>query len=99
MPKPASTSARGYGWQHQQERKRWAATVDSGNVTCARCGRSIEPGTAWDLDHAPNGAGYLGPSHARCNRKAGSRKAAALRTARARRRKQGAVDAVTTLRW
>ena len=34
----------------------------------------IVPGTDWDLDHADGeGNGYLGPSHARCNRAATQR--------------------------
>ena len=38
-------------------------------MNCARCGLPIVPGRDdWDLDHADNGNGYLGPRHAACNR-------------------------------
>lgn len=100
MPKPGSTTQRGYGAEHRRERERWVEAVASGFVCCARCGNPIYPGTAWDLGHDDyDRTSYAGPEHASCNRKAGSRKAALLRSARARRRTRGAVDAVTTLRW
>jgi hypothetical protein len=44
---PASTTARGYGHAHQQERKRWSRLVDSGIAVCCRCGGLIPPGTPW----------------------------------------------------
>jgi hypothetical protein len=63
-----STTERGYGAEHQKERQRWKAVVDAGRAVCARCHRPILPGQAWDLDHNWDRTGYLGPSHARCNR-------------------------------
>jgi hypothetical protein len=45
MPKP------GYGFHHQQLRKRWARVIDGGGVLCGRCGRLIDPATPWDLAH------------------------------------------------
>jgi hypothetical protein len=42
--------------------------VAAGKAVCARCHKPIRPGGAWDLDHRDDGPGYLGPSHARCNR-------------------------------
>jgi hypothetical protein len=66
-----STTARGYGWRHQQLRKRWAAVVRAGRASCARCNEPIEPWEKWDLDHDdtdPLQRRYLGPSHRRCNR-------------------------------
>jgi hypothetical protein len=45
-------------------------------VTCARCGRRIEPGQQWHLDHHDDRRlGYLGASHASCNARAGAHKA------------------------
>jgi hypothetical protein len=57
-----------YGQRHQQLRRKIAREVAAGAATCARCGLQIDPGKPLDLDHAGNGASYLGPSHARCNR-------------------------------
>ena len=63
-----SRQQRGYDAAHDAERQRWAPLVDAGQVSCARCGAPIPPGTAWDLDHTDDRTGYLGPSHAGCNR-------------------------------
>src|SRR5690348_3032271 len=77
MPRPGSTTARGYGPAHQAERERLRPTVDAGHAYCAepRClqaedgyGRWIEPGTPWDLAHNRATGDYHGPAHARCNR-------------------------------
>lgn len=73
MPKPGSTTARGYGSQHQAQRRRYAPLVAAGGAICARCQLVIKPDEPWDLDHAPNRQGYLGPSHRRCNRAEGAR--------------------------
>lgn len=76
----ASSTARGYGSQHKQLRKQWAAYVTGGTVTCARCGRLIEPGTPWDLGHSDDRTTWTGPEHASCNRAAGGRKGTAAPT-------------------
>lgn len=47
-----------------------------GNVGCARCGGLIAPGSRWDLDHAEERDGYLGPSHQSCNVAAANRRRA-----------------------
>jgi hypothetical protein len=71
MP-PQSTTARGYGTQHQTLRKTWAPLVEQGAVTCPRCARPITPGQAWDLGHHDTDrTRYTGPEHQRCNRAAG----------------------------
>lgn len=57
-----------YGSAHQKLRRFLARKVAMGSVACARCGRLIAPWEDWDLDHADGGNGYLGPSHAGCNR-------------------------------
>jgi hypothetical protein len=64
----ANTTARQYGAGHQAFRARIARLVNRGTEVCARCGFLIVPGEAWDLDHSDDRRGYLGPSHARCNR-------------------------------
>lgn len=63
-----NTTQRGYGLAHQRLRKQWASKVAAGGVVCARCGKYIHPGQAWDLDHTDDRQGYRGPSHAKCNR-------------------------------
>lgn len=77
---PGSTTARGYGWRHQQERARYAPLVAAGRAICPRCRKLILPGTPWDLDHIDHPDAhrlglYQGPSHASCNRSAAWRKA------------------------
>jgi hypothetical protein len=65
----APTADRGYGAAHRAERERWAPKVARGEVCCARCGRPIQAGEPWDLDHDDRDRSqYLGPSHAACNR-------------------------------
>jgi hypothetical protein len=64
-----NTTDRGYGYRHQQERKRWAPRVEAGLEFCRRCHLPILAGQAWDLDHSDlDRTRYLGPSHRRCNR-------------------------------
>ena len=62
------TTARGYGAEHRREREKWLPLIRTGKVRCARCGEDIRAGEKWDLDHNDDRTGYLGPSHARCNR-------------------------------
>jgi hypothetical protein len=69
-----STTARGYGSNHQGTRKRWKPIVESGATLCVRCGLPIIPGTRWHLDHRDDKLGYLGPAHARCNLAAAGRR-------------------------
>lgn len=67
-----TTSQRGYGSAHQRTRIAIAQSVNAGHARCARCGKPIRVGQPWDLDHTDNRNGYLGASHATCNR--GTRK-------------------------
>ena len=69
-----STVAKGYGTKHQNLRRALAPVVDAGGALCSRCGKPIEPGEPWDLDHSDDRAGYLGPSHRACNRNTSSRR-------------------------
>jgi hypothetical protein len=46
---------------------------------CTRCGELMLPGQLLHLDHNDTRTGYLGFSHADCNREAAARKAKAVR--------------------
>lgn len=66
-----------YGWAHQQARAAWAPTVAAGDAYCTELvcvmrTRWIAPGARWDLAHDRATGGYLGPAHARCNRREGA---------------------------
>ena len=88
----ASNTARGYGYRHQQERKRWARVVDAGEARCCRCGGVIVPGSRWALDHTDDRSGWLGPSHKLCNDRAGGRKGAKLGAAITNARRRAVVQ-------
>jgi len=72
MPRPGSREARGYGPAHRKLRAEFKRIVDAGMAHCARCGEWIQPGEPFDLDHGEDRTTYLGPSHVRCNRRAGA---------------------------
>ena len=76
----AKTTDRGYGWKHQQERKKWARIIDTGAavIPCARCGETIKAGTKWELGHTEDRSRYSGPEHFLCNRQAGGKKGAEI---------------------
>lgn len=65
--KPASAAERGYGPEHERARKLARAAWQDGDP-CARCGGQMRYGTPVDLDHSDDRTGYLGLSHAGCNR-------------------------------
>lgn len=69
------------------ERERLAALLP---LPCTRCGRTVEPGMLWHVDHLLEqalGGGHdranLGVAHAGCNMRAGGQLAAARRRGRA----------------
>jgi hypothetical protein len=65
---PGSTTARGYGSQHQRLRARLAPQVAAGQAVCARCGQPIHPAEPWHLDHHDTDRSrYIGVSHEACN--------------------------------
>jgi hypothetical protein len=71
----ANTTARGYGTDHQQARRRALAALVDG-TPCPRCGLPMAYSQQLDLDHTDDRTGYLGLSHRRCNARAGARKGA-----------------------
>ena len=67
---PGRTTALGYGYHHQQLRKRWAKLVEARGVLCGRCGRLIDPATPWDLGHPDDDKTQKpAPWHRVCNRR------------------------------
>ena len=78
MPR-AGTTARGYGSQHQAERRRWEPIVEVGEATCARCHKPLAPNEPFDLGHNDDRTEWTGPEHVSCNRSAGARNANAAR--------------------
>jgi hypothetical protein len=66
---------RGYGASFQAERRQWKAMLDTEPWPCARCGRPIQPGEPFHLDHSDDRSGLLGPSCPKCNTSAGGKAA------------------------
>jgi len=70
----AGTTLRGYGWRHQNLRRRVKLEVVR-RAVCPRCGLPIDPGEPWDLGHDDHDRTiYAGPEHRRCNRATASRR-------------------------
>lgn len=65
-----TTTQRGYGYAHRLARREaHRLLAQLGSVPCARrCGKPVVIGQPFDLDHTDDRAGYLGISHASCNR-------------------------------
>jgi hypothetical protein len=73
----ASSSARGYGYAHQQERKRRVAQHTPASP-CGNCGRPLGTDTRrWHLPHTADRSGYLPGLHcAHCNLRDGAQRGA-----------------------
>lgn len=69
----AAPRVRGYDQAHRLMRAQVAHVVEAGRAVCARCGKPIVPGSAWDLGHSDDRRSWTGPEHASCNRAAGAR--------------------------
>lgn len=76
----ASTTERGYGYEHQRMRR--ALLPSMPGSACTRCGKTLREGDKVDLDHLDDRSGYKGFAHSACNRSAGGRKAHAMAQAR-----------------
>lgn len=77
--KQKKTTERGYGMTHQQRRANALAALTPG-AACPRCGEPLWPDSQpLDLDHSDDRRGYLGLSHATCNRSAGAKNGNARR--------------------
>lgn len=104
MPRRRSkgtTATRGYGAAHQAQRRQALAALTPGQP-CPRCGHSMWPGQALDLDHTDDRATYLGLAHAKCNRAAGARKGNRMRGQRRRaaaRPDSGELPLITSRQW
>lgn len=90
MPRPGTTTARGYGWAHQQEAARLKREMRDGQP-CARCGRPMYRSQLRRIhaDHhsRPRVLGGTLPdalSHDTCNLRHGARLGNALRGRRRR---------------
>jgi hypothetical protein len=91
MASEGSTTARGYGYQHQRLRNTQLAKAYG--TACTRCGQVMVEGQALDLDHTDTRDGYRGFSHRKCNRAAGARKG------NANRRRNAPTNANTSRDW
>jgi hypothetical protein len=111
MPRPGSTTARGYGWKHQKNRARYAPTVNAGRATCWRCQRPIQapapghtckPGcraaSCWDVGHDDHDRSITrGPEHRHRNAHCLGNRAAG--SVKANRKKKPQTLSYTNPRW
>lgn len=77
MTTQGTTTDRGYGWPHQQERARWQQHMDLHGPTrcqstaCKRPEQLVDPAD-WHLGHTPDRTAYTGPEHPGCNTSEGA---------------------------
>ena len=84
MPKPGSRHVRGYGNDHEAQRRAWAPRVARGEVDCHAIdclepSRRITPGSEWHMGHTPDRTRWTGPEHPICNVTEGAKRGAAAR--------------------
>lgn len=84
MPRAGSRQARGYGADHEAQRKAWETRVARGEVAChaVEClepERRIAPGSEWHMGHTPDRSRWTGPEHPKCNTTEGAKRGAAAR--------------------
>jgi hypothetical protein len=78
MPRPGSTTARGYDHRHRRLRQALLAALTPG-TPCPHCHQPMHPSMDLDLDHTDDRRGYRGLAHRACNRRAGANKRNAMR--------------------
>lgn len=73
---PRTTTQKGYGWAHQEARRRALEVLVDGTL-CHHCRRPMYRTQArvLDLDHTDDRHAYRGLAHRSCNRRAGQAKA------------------------
>ena len=72
-----SSSKRGYGREHQAERRRIKTKIEAGSIVrCWNCGTILD--ASFHLDHDDDRTGYRGPACARCNTSLAGSKSRAL---------------------
>jgi hypothetical protein len=74
-----TTTQRGYGAPHQNERRKWKPVVDAGQahchaIICLKPSRVIVPGESWHLGHTADRTAWTGPEHEHCNLADGARR-------------------------
>jgi hypothetical protein len=79
MPKQGSTYAKGYGKDHEAQRRAWAPKVARGGVQChaIKClmpARTIGPRDEWHMGHTPDRSRWTGPEHPKCNTSEGGKR-------------------------
>jgi hypothetical protein len=78
----ASSSARGYGTEHNRHRKALLDQLQRDGIgTCCIGGEPIYPGQRLHLDHLPDRSGYRGLACARHNVRDGARRGRARQDA------------------
>lgn len=88
MTSTGTTTARGYGAQHQAQRAKWVPIVKAGGVMCARqgpncTGKPLAPDQPFDMGHDDNDRSkWTGPECIPCNRGAGGHNGALVTNAK-----------------
>jgi hypothetical protein len=85
MPRQGHTTERGYGKEHEKQRRAWVPIVARGEAEChaVKClmpSRAIGVRDEWHLGHTPDRSRWTGPEHPRCNTSEGATRGNVMRT-------------------